>query len=294
MVDTAHAPFVSTIIAPKGQKNLTVERVEEFRQQLGAASAEFWLQPDVACDIYHDLPHVGLDSDMDFDFISQPTAHRRKRLLLADMDSTLIEQECIDELAAYAGIKDEIAGITERAMNGEMDFESALNARVALLKGVPESALAEVFEQRITLMPGGKTLAATMKAHHAYLVIVSGGFDFFTSRVRAALGFHADRCNHLEVEDGLLSGHVKEPIFGQDAKLESLVEIASEHALAREDVLAIGDGANDIPMLKAAGLGVACHAKPYVREQIEAQLNHNDLSALLFMQGYVREEWVDA
>jgi phosphoserine phosphatase len=294
MVDAAHAPFVSTIIAPKGEKNLTIERVEEFRALLGAASAEFWLETGVACDIYHDLPHLGLDTDLDFDFVTQPTAHRRKRLLLADMDSTLIEQECIDELANYAGLKEEISGITERAMNGEMDFESALKARVALLKGIPESALAEVFETRISLMPGGKVLADTMKAHHAYLAIVSGGFTYFTSRVREALGFHTDRSNQLHIDNGVLTGHVQEPIFGQNAKLEALVEIASEHGLASEDVLAIGDGANDIPMLKAAGLGVACHAKPFVREQVEAQINHNDLSALLFVQGYVREEWVDA
>jgi len=246
----------------------------------------------VACDIFHaegnaKPAYAGVDC------ITQPTAYRRKQLLIADMDSTLIMQECIDELADYLGIKPQIAAITERAMNGELQFEDALRERVALLKGLPESALAEVYSKQITLMPGGKTLAATMKANGAYLVIVSGGFTYFTGRVREALGFDEDRSNRLEVAEGALTGRIIPPILGADAKLESLKEIASARSIPTEAILALGDGANDVPMLKAAGLGVACHAKPFVQSQVSAQLNHNGLSALLYIQGYRRDAWVN-
>jgi phosphoserine phosphatase len=291
-MDKTHAAFVSTLIAPVGEKSLSGEVVDDFCRQLGAATHMEWLDEGVACDIFSDVPHLGFESPLAFDFIHQPAAHRRKKLLVADMDSTLIQQECIDELAAALDKKDEVAAITERAMNGELAFEEALEARVRLLAGLPEAALQEVFTKHITLMSGARTLAATMKAQGAYLLIVSGGFDFFTSRVREALGFDEDQSNQLILANGALAGAVKRPILGQDAKLEALVDVASRLGIEREEVLAVGDGANDIPMLKAAGLGIAYRAKPTVQAQCEQRITHHDLKGLLYAQGIPSREWV--
>ena len=221
-------------------------------------------------------------------------ANRRKRVLLADMDSTMIEQECIDELGVVAGVGDHIKAVTARAMNGEIDFESALKERVALLKGLPVNVLQDVINQRITFMPGGKTLLATMKQAGAYTALVSGGFTAFTSFVSAELGFDENRANELLVFGGKLTGEVGLPILGKDAKVESLNRICSVHGLSPQDVLAVGDGANDIPMLQAAGMGVALHAKPTVQKQSKYVINHGDLTALLYLQGYTREEFMEA
>lgn len=218
---------------------------------------------------------------------------RRKRLLIADMDSTMIEQECLDELAAGLGLKDKVAAITERAMRGEIEFEPALRERVALLKGLPAAeTIAEVLESRITLTPGGLALVATMRANGAYAALVSGGFTAFTEVVAAKLGFDENRANVLEVEADLLAGRVVEPILGRDAKLAALNDLITAKGLDRAETLAVGDGANDLAMLGGAGLGVAYRAKPAVAEAAHVRIDHGDLTALLYLQGYAAHEIV--
>jgi phosphoserine phosphatase len=221
-----------------------------------------------------------------------PASGRRMRLLVADMDSTMIGQECIDELAAYAGLKEHVAAITERAMRGEIAFEPALRERVALLKGLPVSIVDEVLNERITLTPGAVELVRTMRANGAWTALVSGGFTVFTSRIRASIGFHEDRSNTLDHDAGLLAGTVAEPILGREAKLASLLELRERHGLAPAETMAVGDGANDLAMVKAAGIGVAYHAKPAVAAEARVRIDHGDLTALLHIQGYAREEFV--
>jgi phosphoserine phosphatase len=213
-------------------------------------------------------------------------------MLLADMDSTMIEQECIDELAEVAGVGEHVRAITARAMNGELDFEGALLERVALLRGLPESVIGEVLAQRITLMPGGPELIATMKAQGAWCALVSGGFTAFTQAIAARLGFDENRANTLLVRDGRLVGDVARPILGRDAKLRALDEISARLGIAPDEVIAVGDGANDLAMLARAGAGVALHAKPSVAAQCDIRINHGDLTALLYLQGYTREAFV--
>jgi phosphoserine phosphatase len=215
-----------------------------------------------------------------------PQAHRRKKLLLADMDSTMIEQECIDELAAFVGLKEKVSAITARAMRGEIAFEPALRERVALLKGLPVGVVDEIIAKHITLMPGGRTLIATMKANGAYTALVSGGFTVFTSKIGRTLGFDEDRSNILEITDGKLAGLVRDPILGKEAKQERLIELRSELKLLPEETMAVGDGANDLAMLGEAGLGVALHAKPAVAAAAHVRIDHGDLTALLYLQGY--------
>ena len=215
-----------------------------------------------------------------------------KKLLVSDMDSTIIQQECLDELAAYAGLKDEIAAITARAMAGELDFEGALTERVGKLNGLSMSALQQCFDERITLMRGAKTLTATMAAHKAFCLLVSGGFTFFTSRVADATGFNADKGNTL-IDDGeALTGEVGRPILGREAKLEALDDCAFANGITRADALAMGDGANDLAMIEAAGLGLAVHAKPIVADAADAAINVTDLTAALYFQGYTDQEIV--
>jgi phosphoserine phosphatase len=218
--------------------------------------------------------------------------HRRKKLFVADMDSTMIEQECIDELADLVGLKARVAAITERAMRGEIEFEPALRERVALLKGLPASVIDEVIEKRIRLMPGARALVMTMRAHGAYTCLVSGGFTLFTGRIAALIGFDENRANKLVIESGKLTGRIEEPILGRKAKLEALKALTARLKLDPADTLAAGDGANDIPMIEAAGLGVAYRAKPAVAAAAQARIDHGDLSALLYLQGYRREEFV--
>jgi phosphoserine phosphatase len=228
------------------------------------------------------------------DVVVQPLASRRRRLFVADMDSTMIGQECIDELADYVGLKAHVAAITERAMRGEIAFEPALRERVALLKGLPVAVVDEVIEKRITLTPGGRTLVATMRRNGAATCLVSGGFTLFTNRVGAMIGFDENRGNTLVVEDDKLAGRVEEPILGREAKLATLVELRERLGLAPSDTLAAGDGANDLAMIEAAGLGVAYHAKPKVAEAAHARIDHGDLTALLYLQGYARADFADA
>jgi phosphoserine phosphatase SerB len=227
-----------------------------------------------------------------FDWCVQPTAGRRKRLLVADMDSTIINVECLDELADFAGKKAEIAAITERAMRGELEFEGALRERVGMLKGLSTAALQQAYEERVRLNPGARTLVRTMAAHGARCVLVSGGFTFFTSRVAEAAGFHANRANTLLEADGALTGGVGEPILGREAKLAALKEEAAALGAPLSEALAIGDGANDLAMIEAAGLGVAYRAKPIVAAQADAKVDHADLTALLHFQGYTADEFV--
>nr|WP_321442217.1 phosphoserine phosphatase SerB [uncultured Hyphomonas sp.] len=221
-----------------------------------------------------------------------PADSGRKRLLISDMDSTIIGQECLDELADFAGLKAEVSAITERAMRGELDFEGALTTRVAMLKGLGLDALEQAYSERITLNPGAKTLVETMKADGAETVLVSGGFTYFTSRVAAAAGFHTHRGNTL-IDDGkALTGEVGRPILGREAKLSALDEFAAGKGISRGDVIAMGDGANDLAMIKASGLGIAYHAKPVVAAEAHAAIEHTDLRAALFFQGYEAKEFV--
>lgn len=226
------------------------------------------------------------------DVFVQSNAHRRKRLLIADMDSTMIRQECIDELAAELGLKDRISAITERAMRGEIAFEPALRERVALLRGLTAQSIETVLSNRIQLMPGGRTLVQTMKANGAYCALVSGGFTRFTKPISAMIGFDEHQANVLEEENGELTGTVREPILGRDAKRERLDQLIAEKTIDREHTLAVGDGANDLAMLEAAGLGVAYRAKPAVAAAADARIDHGDLTALLFLQGYREDEFI--
>ncbi len=292
--------LVATLICNPADPALDSTVVDGALAILRSPGHAQWLFDEVAVDI----PFTGSDDiraiehrlraargDLPIDIVVQPQGVRRKKLLLADMDSTMIGQECVDELADYAGVKERVARITERAMRGEIEFEPAL--RVALLKGLPVSVIDEVLKKRITPTPGGRQLVATMRAHGAYTCLISGGFTLFTSAVAAMLGFHEHRANELVVRDGTLTGEVKEPILGRAAKLATLIELRESFDLDDIDTLAVGDGANDLGMIQAAGLGVACHAKPAVAAAAAARIDYGDLTALLYAQGYRRDEFVE-
>jgi phosphoserine phosphatase len=290
--------FTATLLTDPATPLLDRTTVESLRNAWGGGDAR-WLDPGVAAEFPLDaVPGnlwdiwAGLQA-LKIDLAVQPTAGRRKRLLLADMDSTMIRQECIDELAVVAGVGAQVAAITARAMNGELDFGSALRERVGLLAGLPEAVIAGVLETRIRFMPGGRTLVATMKAQGGHAVLVSGGFTAFTGPVAAALGFDEHRANVLQVRDGRLTGTVAEPILGRAAKVQALEEIAARLGIGEDQVLAVGDGANDLGMLGRAGAGVALHAKPVVAAESALRVNHGDLTALLFLQGYARAEFVE-
>ncbi|MCL4105030.1 UNVERIFIED_CONTAM: hypothetical protein GTU68_018737 [Idotea baltica] len=225
--------------------------------------------------------------------IAQPLRDMKSKLLLADMDSTMIQQECIDELADEAGFGAQVAEITARAMNGETDFEGALRDRVALLKGLELSVIDRVLSDRISLMPGGVQLLATMRGAGAYAALVSGGFTLFTQAIAAKLGFNENRANTLIHENGVLTGEVGQPIFGREAKVEALEDLTARLGIRHDDVMAVGDGANDLGMLGLAGRGIALHAKPSVQAACDMRINHGDLTALLFLQGYARSEFLD-
>ena len=289
--------FTANLIAPKGA--LEPALVENLRNAWGGGEA-IWLSPDEAAEFHlqtmpENLWQVWEDlQGMRVDLIVQPTDGRRKRMLLADMDSTMIQQECIDELADVAGVGDHVKKITARAMNGELDFEGALLERVALLRGLDEAVIDQVLAERITYMPGGKTLLATMRANGGHCVLVSGGFTAFTAKVAADLGFHENRANSLLIENGMLTGDVAHPILGREAKIATLEEVTARLGISEADVIAVGDGANDLGMLGRAGTGVALHAKPSVAAQCDVRVNHGDLSALLFVQGYAFQDFASA
>ncbi len=248
-------------------------------------AAEFAV-PENLDELRQRIAHLSIDVNV------VPKTNRRKRLLIADMDSTMIQQECIDELGIVAGLGDQIKEITVRAMRGEIDFADALRERVGLMAGLDAKVIDAIVRDRITLMPGGRTLVATMKSHGAYTALVSGGFRQFTSRVAAHLGFHTNEANDLIIENGKLAGRVTEPILGKEAKLAALNHLSVVNGLTAGDAIAVGDGANDIPMLQAAGMGVALHAKPKVQKAVPLRINHGDLTALLYLQGFKKTEFI--
>ena len=292
--------LVATLIADPSKAPLSEATVDRAAQALRGVERRRWLDEGVAADLVFtgDLKakRAALEgglADEKVDIIVQPLARRQKRLLVADMDSTLIGQECVDELADFAGVGDRVAAITERAMRGEVAFAPALRERVGLLAGLPETVIQDVLKGRITLNRGARTLVQTMRANGAYVAIVSGGFRQFTGAIREWLGADEDRANVLMIEGGKLTGRVIEPILGQDAKLGALKEIAAALGAALDDTLAVGDGANDLPMLQAAGLGVAYRAKPKVAANAHARVEHTDLAALLYAQGFARKDFVE-
>lgn len=250
-----------------------------------------WLAPGIACDLPFEGPAAPVTLT-GVDAVVVPAEGRRKKLLVADMESTMIHNEMLDELADFLGLREKIAGITARAMNGEIDFAGALEERVGLLKGLAVGRLDEA-ATRIRYMPGGATLVATMQKHGGYCALVSGGFTYFTGMVRRALGFDLDAANVLEHDGTSLAGTVAHPILGKEAKLATLQRLAGERGIAAADAVSVGDGANDLPMLEAAGLGVAFHAKPTVAAQVPARIDHGDLTALLYLQGYRRNDFED-
>jgi phosphoserine phosphatase len=289
---------VATLIANPANPCLTPELADQASQAIGA-SAVYFLADGIACDLPVPEGNVDVEQQLSelltgraIDWVVQEADERRKKALLADMDSTLIQQECIDELAAEAGVGEKVAEITARAMRGELEFEPALRERVGLLKDLPVSIIDKVLAERITLMPGGKALVATMKANGAYCALVSGGFTQFTSKIAAVLGFDENRANTFRVDGNKLAGEVIPPILGRDAKVEALNEVVAKNDLETSDVMAVGDGANDLGMLNLAGSGVALHAKPIVAEQARFRIDHGDLTALLYIQGYRKADFV--
>ena len=288
---------IVTLLTSPAARSLEPALVESLRNAWGGGDA-VWLSPDEAAEfgvarmpdnfwqVWADLQGMAVDLAI------QPEAGRKKKMLLADMDSTMIEQECIDELAEVAGVGARVKEITARAMNGELDFEGALLERVGLLKGLDAGIIDEVLARRITLMPGARELVATMRGNGAHAALVSGGFTAFTAKVAGELGFDENRANTLLVEGGKLVGDVARPILGRAAKVQALEEITARLGIGEADVMAVGDGANDLEMLGRAGAGVALHAKPSVAAECDIRVNFGDLSALLFLQGYSRAEFL--
>lgn len=294
------ALLVATLIANPEKPALTPQLVDKACVSVNASTV-YWLCDGVACDIplgnhfNHDEALKALRTALKkepIDIAVQIQDKRRKKLLLADMDSTMIGQECIDELAEEAGLRDYISDITKRAMNGEIAFEPALRERVALLKGLPLSIIDNVIEKRITLTKGGKELIATMRGNGAYTALVSGGFTIFTSKIANAIGFDEHNANELVIEGDHLAGLVNEPILGKQAKLAKLEQLCKQLNISTEDAMAVGDGANDLAMLKRAGSGVALHAKPVVAEAASIRIDYGDLTALLYLQGYRKNDFL--
>lgn len=297
-------PNVITLIANPAIKPLDERIINKIFIKMEKAKASIanlnWLAENEACDISFDgisIPKAqevlyNILEELPYDTLVQETQNRRKKLLICDMDSTIINQECIDEIAATLGLKDKVAAITEQAMNGEIDFADALRERVALLEGVAEDTLEQVYKEQITLMSGAKTLVRTMTKNGASCILVSGGFTFFTQKVSQTVGFAENYANILEIKDGKLSGKVVEPVLDRQSKLETLQSTIKHLNIESNDVAAAGDGANDLPMLKAAGLGVAYHAKPAVKAQAAYKIDHNDLTSLLYAQGYKKEDFI--
>ncbi|HET7850204.1 MAG TPA: phosphoserine phosphatase SerB [Pseudolabrys sp.] len=289
--------YVATLIGPDAlpasRRAQAVFPRAEDPISLGPDAADILFTPDAGMDQRAAADAFRAALSGKFDVVVQPIAHRRKKLFLADMDSTMIGQECIDELADHVGLKAHVAALTERAMRGEIAFEPALRERVGLLKGLSSSVVDEVLNKRITLTRGARTLVATIRANGAYTAMVSGGFTLFTDRIAAMIGFDESRANSLIVENSKLAGMVAEPVFGRDAKRATLIDLRTKLRLAKAETLVIGDGANDMDMIAEAGLGVAYHAKPKVAAAAPARIDHADLTALLYVQGYKREEFVE-
>jgi phosphoserine phosphatase len=293
------AEYVITLVANRQSGALTQDLARRVADSVKADRVE-WPAQGEACDLFVTLneakdplqkdPSTSLGmtihnalGDAPLDFIIQPAPRLKRKLLVADMESTIIVNECLDELAEFVGLKDKIAAITARAMNGELDFEAALKERVGLLKGLPESALQQVMDEKVRLMPGAEALLKEMKRRGVTCMLVSGGFDFFADRIGKALGFDEVRANRLEIEGGKLTGRVILPILDKNAKLAALHDGCKKLGISTDEAIAVGDGANDLPMLLAAGLGVAYHAKQAVREQARARIDHADLRALIYL-----------
>jgi phosphoserine phosphatase len=294
---------VLTLVAAPGRPVLDADLLSTLASHLPGAGDTTWLDERIAADVPF-APAPGFDKqaasealrlelgDLPVDLTIQPLAHRRKRLFLADMDSTMIGQECIDELADFVGKKPEVAEITERTMRGELVFETSLRARVALLAGLPAGIVATVIADRIRLTPGGTELVRTMRANGAYTALVSGGFTVFTSQIAKVIGFDEHRSNTLLIENDAFSGKVADPILGREAKFETLVELRSKLGLVKDETMAIGDGANDLAMIGEAGLGIAFKAKPAVAAAAAARIDHGDLTTVLYFQGYRQADFV--
>ena len=288
--------YIATLVTNPDEPRLDDTMLQQSQRELGGETPR-WLAPGTAAEIALPTPPEAFEElwaayqARGIDLAVQSAEGRRKRLLLADMDSTMIRQECIDELADAAGVGAAVSAVTRRAMNGEIEFEDALRERVAALRGLDAGLIARVLAERITLARGGRTLVTTMRANGAYTLLVSGGFTAFTDAVAARLGFDAHQANTLQIEQGRLTGAVAEPILGGQAKLEALERTAEWLGLTPQDAMAVGDGANDLAMLHRAGAGVALHAKPAVSAQCDLRINHGDLTALLYLQGYERDEF---
>ncbi|SFR35905.1 phosphoserine phosphatase SerB [Litoreibacter janthinus] len=288
--------FVVTLLCDPSSPKLDAALPASLRNAWGGGDV-IWLMPDVAAEFALETAPANFDDvwkDCDalgVDLVIQQMDGRRKKMLLADMDSTMIQQECIDELADEAGVGPRVADITARAMNGELDFEEALKERVGLLEGLDSAVIETVLNTRISYMPGGKELLSTIKANGAYTALVSGGFTAFTASVAKELGFDENRANTLLENNGKLTGKVGMPILGREAKVQALEEITARLGITEAEVIAVGDGANDLGMLQRAGAGVALHAKPTVQAQAKIRVNHGDLTALLFLQGYAASDF---
>jgi phosphoserine phosphatase len=289
--------FIATLIAADRLSSGDISAAEDALREAGVHSfGRSWIEPDTACDLLFSIAPARAREALEglleeTDVIVQGEAGRRKKLLIADMDSTMIDVECIDELADYAGLKPQIAEITERAMRGELDFEAALDARVAMLKDLPEATLERCRTERVTIMQGAPELVRTMRRDGARTILVSGGFTHFAEAIGRQIGFETVVANRLGLADGKLDGTVDRPIVGAEAKKAALIDAATSARIELRDTLAVGDGANDIPMIQAAGLGIAYHAKPKTAAAAAARIDHNRLEALLYAQGYARSEW---
>ena len=294
-------PLVATLVSSPAGGALTPALANKASQAVGASTTR-WLGETIACDLA--LPAgIGHDEAMavlrallasePVDVAVQDETTRRKKILIADMDSTMIDQECIDELADEVGLKEKVAAITARSMNGEIAFGPALRERVALLKNLDAAVVDRIIANRLTLASGGRALVQTMRKAGAYTALVSGGFDVFTSRIAAMLGFHENRANRLLEVNGFLTGEVADPILGRAAKAEALQDISARLGLTPADAIAVGDGANDLDMIRLSGTGVALHAKPSVAAEAKVRIDHGDLTALLYLQGYHRKDFIE-
>jgi phosphoserine phosphatase len=304
--------YVATLISAPQRRAVTDTLAARVADELPQARVGAWLDPGTAIDIVFDDPpdKPGVSAALlkkltnqmrsmigaaPVDVVVQPQDGRRKRLLVADMDSTMIGQECIDELADFAGFKDRVAAITERAMRGEIAFAPALRERVSLLRGLPAATIDRVIAEHIRPNPGAAVLVKTMRVHGAYTCVVTGGFTAFMAPLAKAIGFDEYHANTLLTDNtGRLTGEVAEPVLGREAKRETLLALRERLRLRPQDTLSVGDGANDIPMIEAAGLGVAFHGKPALRQAAAARIDHGDLTALLYAQGYRREDFAEA
>jgi phosphoserine phosphatase len=299
--DNVMTTYVLTLIGNINSEPLESAHVKRVGQCLGTTGKEEWLAENEACDLYIEstLSTAGIAkqacdalSGTAIDAVCTSAEGRRKKIFISDMDSTVINQECIDELGDAIGLGAQIREITAAVVNGEKSFSNALRERLALMKGMERSVLESVYEKRITLKAGARTLVQTMRHHGAYCILVSGGFNFFTSRIAERIGFHEHQANELVFDEGKLTGEVHEPILGRSAKLNTLMKLCGDKGLKPCDVLAAGDGANDIKMINAAGLGVAFHGSSSLKEQANACIDHNDLTALLYIQGFSKSQFV--